>query len=316
MRLFSTEQVSKYHPDKVCDQISDAILDACLAADPNSRVACETLFKGDTIVIAGEITTSAKINYAQIATNTARKLGYDCTMVYNIISTQSPEIARGVGNNGAAQGAGDQGMMYGYACNDTESKLPYGFDLANKIIKAIEDDIDRNGEKSPYKGDAKCQVTVDLDEAPDMRSVKKILVSVCHKHKYSVAWVRSYTERLLRSLGVDRFVETIINPAGEWILGGPVAKPSAACRVKLLPGPQQLQLVPQFAHAAPQARDGTARREDVVVERFRHARHPLRLQHVRAVEERILVEFDPLVEAHVPRLDEGAPVDTPPHAAL
>ena len=94
------------------------------------------------------------------------------------------------------------------------------------------------------------------------------------------------------------------------------AKPSAACRVKLLPGPQQLQLVPQFAHAAPQARDGTARREDVVVERFRHARHPLRLQHVRAVEERILVEFDPFVEAHVPRLDEGAPVDTPPHAAL
>ena len=223
MRLFSTEQVSKYHPDKVCDQISDAILDACLAADPNSRVACETLFKGDTIVIAGEITTSAKINYEQIATNTARKLGYDCTRVYNIISTQSPEIARGVGNNGAAQGAGDQGMMYGYACNDTESKLPYGFDLANKIIKAIEDDVDRNGEKSPYKGDAKCQVTVDLDEVPDMRSVKKILVSVCHKHKYSVAWVRSYTERLLRSLGVDRFVETIINPAGEWILGGPVA---------------------------------------------------------------------------------------------
>ncbi len=222
MRLFSTEQVSKYHPDKVCDQISDAILDACLAEDPKSRVACETLFKEKTIIIAGEITTTANVCYERVARQTAAKLGYECDSILNLISTQSPEIAKGVGD-GEEQGAGDQGMMYGYACNETESMLPYGFDLANRIVQAIEDDIDQRGASSPYKGDAKCQVTVDLDEKPDMRSVKKILVSVCHKNRHHIGEVREYTEQLLHNLGVPNDVEITINPAGVWTLGGPRA---------------------------------------------------------------------------------------------
>ena len=221
-RLFSTEQVSKYHPDKYADQISDAVLDACLRRDKNSRVACETMVKGNTVILAGEITTRAEINYAEIVTGVAKKLGYQVDNILTYIQTQSPEIAGGVGS-GVDLGAGDQGMMYGYACRETESLLPFGFDLANRIIAAIEKDVETNPD-TVFKGDAKCQVTVDLDEKPTMDSVKKILVSACHVEDTTLEAVQHSIHEILWDCGVDtKKVEVIANPAGTWTIGGPAA---------------------------------------------------------------------------------------------
>lgn len=232
MRLFSTEQVTKYHPDKLCDQISDAILDACLAQDPDSHVACECMAKGETIILAGEITTTAKVNYAGVASRVCAKLGYKASNVLTYIEQQSPEIASGVGN-GDDQGAGDQGMMYGYATAETASKLPFGFNLANRITARLEKEVAEPD--AILKGDAKVQVTVDADEMPDFRSIKKILVSACHKEGIDFNIVKAYLETLVWS-EVDRVVdgeatrkhlrktiEIIINPAGPWTIGGPSA---------------------------------------------------------------------------------------------
>lgn len=222
MRLFSTEQVSKWHPDKYADQISDAILDACLAGDPHSRVACEVMVKGDTIILAGEITTKAKVNYAMVASRVANKLGYKVGQVLTYIETQSPEIAGGVGD-GEKMGAGDQGMMYGYATRETASRLPFGFDLANKIIRAIEEDVEYNA-NTLFQGDAKCQVTVDLDVPPSMESVKTIVVSACHLPGVEIEAVRHEIHSILWACGVDtKKVEVIANPAGAWTIGGPAA---------------------------------------------------------------------------------------------
>lgn len=219
MRLFSTEQVSKYHPDKYADQISDAVLDACLKEDPNSRVACETMVKGDMVILAGEITTKADPNYGEIVNRVARKLGYKANNILTYIERQSPEIANGVDIGGA----GDQGMMYGYACSDTESLLPFGFDLANKIIAAIEKDVETNP-NTVFKGDAKCQVTVDLDAEPTMESVKTILVSACHRDDMSVEYATSEIYEILWDCGVDtKKTNIIVNPAGAWTFGGPAA---------------------------------------------------------------------------------------------
>ncbi len=222
MRLFSTEQVSKYHPDKYADQISDAVLDACLAQDPHSRVACECLVKDNAVILAGEITTKATIDYADIIDHVSTKLGYDAHEYTVFINTQSPEIAGGV-RDGDDQGAGDQGMMYGYATAETPSLLPFGFDLANRIIAAIENDVE-SVFGTMLKGDAKCQVTVDLDEEPTMKSVKKILVSACHKEYANVDDVKYVVHDILEDLGVDtNAVEVIVNPAGAWTIGGPTA---------------------------------------------------------------------------------------------
>ena len=222
MRLFSTEQVSKYHPDKYADQISDAVLDACLAQDPRSHVACECMVKGTVVVLGGEITTEAQIDYDDIVRSVAAKLGYEVDEVVILINKQSPEIAGGVGE-GETQGAGDQGMMYGYATSETASFLPFGFDLANRIIKAIEDDVENNPD-TVFLGDAKCQVTVDLDEGPTMASVKKVLVSACNKEDASQERVHFHIRRLLSTLGVYPLkTDIIINPAGAWTIGGPTA---------------------------------------------------------------------------------------------
>lgn len=218
MRLFSTEQVSKYHPDKYADQISDAVLDACLNEDINSRVACECMVKGETVILAGEITTKANPNYAAIVNRVAHKLGYKASNIITYIDQQSPEIAKGIENDGA----GDQGMMYGYACSDTESLLPYGFDLANRIIAAIERDVETPG--SILLGDAKCQVTTNIDVQPGPDMVERVLVSVCHRPDQSVETVRRLIQSILFGLGVDNHTtEIIVNPAGAWTLGGPAA---------------------------------------------------------------------------------------------
>lgn len=221
MRLFSTEQVTKYHPDKYADQISDAVLTACLQDDPESRVACECLVKGGTVVLAGEITTTAKVNYAEIATRVARKLGYTANNIITYIEQQSPEIAGGV-KSGDDLCAGDQGIMFGYATKETESGLPYALDLANNLCKLLENDTAQPN--SALKGDAKVQVTVDLEKPRDDRSLVEILISVCHKEQYTLEEIRNYVENIVEYSGIDIGEARLnINPAGRWTIGGPAA---------------------------------------------------------------------------------------------
>lgn len=223
MRLFSTEQVSQYHPDKVCDIISDAVLDACLYQDKNAHVACETLFKGTTIVLAGEITTTAKITaeeYKSIARRVAIEHGYDVEDVIVLLRTQSPEIFGGVGA-GEGQGAGDQGMMFGYAFDETPERLPYGFAMANRIIRTLESKVG-----TILNGDAKCQITVDLDSDVGLGAIQTVLISACHSNRFDVEEVRRFIKNAIREdHGIEESerLKLIINPAGAWTLGGPAA---------------------------------------------------------------------------------------------
>ena len=228
MRLFSTEQVSKYHPDKYSDQISDAILDAYLEKDPEARVAVETLVKNDVVVLAGEINSKATIDHNQIVQLISTKLRYDANQVIDLIGKQSQEIHNAVDNE-AELAAGDQGIMFGYATRETESRLPYGFDLANRIIKLIEDDVENN-EETILLGDAKTQVTVDLDEKPGPDQVKTIVISVSHcekctGYKVELRNIRWYISNLLAKSDIElpEQVQLIVNPAGTWNVGGPTA---------------------------------------------------------------------------------------------
>jgi S-adenosylmethionine synthetase len=223
MKLFSTEQVSKWHPDKYADQISDAILDHCLRWDKNAKVAVETLVKGTTVVLAGEIT--AQVTYESIKDvvhRVADKLGYKVDKIINLIEKQSTEIANAVIQNDGSVAAGDQGIMFGYATTESNSLLPYGFDLANRVISVIEDDVDYN-KASILKGDAKVQVTVDFEKQPE-ESLHTLLISVCHKERLELADVQDYMKHLLEANDIPMPSEKLlINPAGVWTVGGPEA---------------------------------------------------------------------------------------------
>lgn len=222
MRLFSTEQISKYHPDKYADQISDAILTECLRQDKDSHCGIETMVKDNTVVLGGEITTKATLDIESIVKRVASKLGYTVDRIINLIGQQSPEINKAV-SSVEEIGAGDQGTMFGYATAETESRLPFGFDLANKIIKAIENDVATNPE-TIFKGDAKTQVVVDLDEEPTFKSVKSVLVSACHKEEVPLAVVKCRIKALIAEIwGENELPELIINPSGAWTIGGATA---------------------------------------------------------------------------------------------
>lgn len=228
MKLFSTEQISKFHPDKACDQISDAILDAILNIDKNARVAVETLWKGTTVVVAGEITykpftwPDLKELLENAVLNVARKLNYKVDKIINLVEAQSPEIANAV-NTEEGIAAGDQGMMFGYATNESNSLLPWGFDLANRVISVIEDDVDYNPD-TILKGDAKTQVTVDFEAPSIEESLHTLLISVCHKEGYTLEDVRDYIKSLLTLNNIPAPSHAlIINPAGTWTVGGPAA---------------------------------------------------------------------------------------------
>lgn len=216
MRLFSTEQVSKYHPDKLADQISDLILTEILKQDKLAQCGIETLIKGSTVVLGGEITANAKINYKKIVKQFMSNMRQPFSKLINLIGRQSKEINSAVVNT-TNFGAGDQGMMYGYACRETESMLPYGFDLANKIIKSVESYADR-GEY--FKGDAKCQVTVDLDKR-GIDSLHTVLVSVCQKKDCTLDTAKQVINKILKELYVPiNKVKLIVNPSGNWFVGG------------------------------------------------------------------------------------------------
>lgn len=214
MRLFSTEQVSKYHPDKYADQISDAILTAYLQQDNQSHCGIETLVKGTTVVVAGEVSSKANISHKQIIQRVADKLGYKVTEIIDLISKQSPEINKAVMSN-QDFGAGDQGMMFGYATRETTDLLPLGFYCANQIIKAIESDVEHNPD-TILKGDAKTQVTIDLDT----NEIEEVLVSVCHKEQCKdIEEVKRYVYNLVKDT-IPNAKKWTINPSGLWTIGG------------------------------------------------------------------------------------------------
>ncbi len=218
MNLFSSEQVSKYHPDKYADQISDAILTEYLKKDKYAHVACETLVKDTTVVLAGEITSKESIDYDTVVKRVANKLNYKVDKIINLISKQSPEINKAV--NSSVLCAGDQGIMFGYASSETESYLPLAFDMANDIIHLIENDVE-NEPNSILKGDAKTQVTVNRTN----NKVNTIVISVCHKEDISYRQLYAYIVNLLEKSTKYKYKENslIINPSGLWTIGGPVA---------------------------------------------------------------------------------------------
>lgn len=212
--LFSTEQVSKWHPDKYADQISDAIVTAYLRQDPESHVACETMVKGNDVIIGGEITSEGEVDHNEVVQRVADKLGYKVDRITDLITRQSNEIRNAVGE-GKETGAGDQGMMFGYATREPD-ELPYGFYTANRITRILTEAAERD---KVLQGDAKCQVTIDLES----KCIAKILVSACHYLNYSLDAIREYIESLIRPVYSSRKIKLIINPAGAWTFGGPSA---------------------------------------------------------------------------------------------
>lgn len=210
---YTVESVTSGHPDKMCDQISDAILDECLRRDPQSRVAVETFGSHGLLVIGGEVTTKAQIDYEGIAQQVYREIGYqdELNIVVNIVQ-QSPDIAMGVDDGGA----GDQGIMYGYATNETPEFLPRGIVLVHELTRGLEI-LRRNGGISWLGSDGKAQVTIDREE------VKSVLVSCQHSEDISQDEIRqTLINKLIHPLLKEAAhgVEILVNPSGKFLVGG------------------------------------------------------------------------------------------------
>ncbi len=231
-RLFTSECVTCGHPDKVADAISDSILDACIAQDPNSRVACETMVTTNFCLICGEITTKAVVDYAAVARETIRRIGYthpedgfdaDTVEIVCKIHTQSADIA--LGTNDEVGGAGDQGMMFGGACSQTESLMPLPADLARALANRLYACIQANERLRP---DGKTQVSVEYDENGKVLGVDTVVVSVMHSEAFPVEELRQYIRSeviapVLREYGfsLDSVPHIHINPTGKFVIGGP-----------------------------------------------------------------------------------------------
>ncbi len=232
--VFSSESVSEGHPDKVCDFIADSILDACLAQDPKSRVACEVLCKNNVVVLAGEITTKAKLDYVQIAREAIRTIGYtdpaeafnaDGVFVNMCLTSQSPDIAQGVDKDtskAGEQGAGDQGIMFGYASDETPELMPLPILLAHRLTRGIAEDR-RNGVEW-LRPDAKSQVSVEYEGNTPI-GVRHVLISTQHSAKTKQKAIRDYVVNELapRALGewFHQGIKFDVNPTGKFVVGGP-----------------------------------------------------------------------------------------------
>jgi len=235
--LFTSESVSEGHPDKMCDQISDAILDALLARDPDSRVACESLCKTGMVVVAGEITTRAQISYAEIVREAVREIGYkssdmgfdaDTCAVLTAIDRQSPDISQGVTAGEGLhkeQGAGDQGLMFGFACDETPELMPMPIVLAHQLMKHLA--AVRKSGKYPYLlPDAKSQVTIEYRDGRPRR-VDAVVVSSQHspdvKHQtLSDMIIEEVIRKVLPEEYLDQRTKFHVNPTGRFVVGGPV----------------------------------------------------------------------------------------------
>ena len=237
--IFTSESVSAGHPDKVCDQISDAILDAYLSEDPKSRVACETMIKNNLVFVAGEITSLANPNIEEVIRKTIIGIGYDndslgfngynCE-IKNLLSQQSPDIAQGV-NEGEGenleQGAGDQGLMFGYACNETASMMPLPIDLAHRLVKK-QTDLLRSREVAWLRPDAKSQVSVIYDDdGKSIRGLSAIVLSTQHDESVSQTEIKKVVmEKIIAPIIPSEWLldstRIFINPTGNFVIGGPV----------------------------------------------------------------------------------------------
>ena len=237
--IFSSESVGEGHPDKVCDTISDAVLDACLAQDKHSRVACETYAKSNLVVVGGEITTKAELDYSAIAREAIREIGYthdddvfhaDRVLIMNAITAQSPDIAQGVnaasaeGKETAEQGAGDQGLMFGYACNETPELMPAPIMYAHQLGRELTR-LRKSGAAKWLRPDAKSQVSVQYrDDQPV--AITNIVISTQHAHDAKNKTIRSFiTEEIIRKVLpahlLTKKTQILINPTGRFVVGGP-----------------------------------------------------------------------------------------------
>jgi len=234
--LFTSESVSEGHPDKVADQISDAILDAILADDPPARVACETLVSTGLVVISGEITTKAHINYREIAQETVRRIGYDNSdigfdykscAILTAIHRQSPDIAQGVDEGQGIdldQGAGDQGLMFGYACNETPSLMPLPIHYAHRLMQR-QGEVRHDGRLPWLRPDAKSQLTVRYVHGKPV-AIDTIVVSTQHDPDVSHAQIsEAVIEEIIKPVLPPELLTSatryLVNPTGRFVVGGP-----------------------------------------------------------------------------------------------
>ncbi len=229
-KIFTSESVTEGHPDKICDQISDAILDECLRQDKNSRVAIETLAKSNLIVLAGEITTNAEIDFENIVRSVLRDIGYtkqedgidaeNCKILVHV-EKQSPDIALGVDK----EGAGDQGMMFGYACDETPELMPLPIFLAHKLTKRLAE-VRKNGELNYLRPDGKAQVSVEYENSKPKR-IDTIVLSTQHDEEVSYDELKKdIIEKVIKPVCeeyLDENTKYLINPTGKFVLGGPYA---------------------------------------------------------------------------------------------
>jgi S-adenosylmethionine synthetase len=227
--LFTSESVTEGHPDKIADQISDSILDAILAQDPMSRVACETLVTTGLALVAGEITTTAKIDYQEVVRNTIKEVGYtrgkygfdaETCAVLSSIHSQSPDIAMGVDTGGA----GDQGLMFGYACNETDELMPLPIMLAHKLVKGLSC-CRRDGSLDYLRPDGKSQVTVEYDGIKPIR-IDAVVISSQHSPLVSQETMREdITNKIIKTSMpanlMDKNTKIYVNPTGRFVVGGP-----------------------------------------------------------------------------------------------
>ena len=237
--IFSSESVGEGHPDKVCDTISDAVLDACLAQDTHSRVACETYAKSNVVIVGGEITSKAKLDYVQIVRDTVREIGYvndddvfhaDRIFVSNIITGQSPDIAQGVdaraaeGKDTAEQGAGDQGLMFGYACDETPELMPAPIMFAHRLERELTR-IRKSGKVGWLRPDAKSQVSVIYEDGKPI-GISCVVVSTQHTRDVKHSEIRSFVieeviKKVLPAEMLGEKTQFLVNPTGNFVIGGP-----------------------------------------------------------------------------------------------